>query len=219
MRFFKLFILTIAGFGLAATQIASAADVNVKFSPRIEKNLASLNQVEKKREVHFRQYREEGSSRVNTRNLNYARFAKAEFAAERLIPNVEDFSIRAIAEAMAAHSLVSVENHNPDHKLVVEIEDFFAANYPIAKFSSFSTRMKGRVSLLDAADKVIATKEISTTIIPHWSGNYSYSGPEYAFLEQSMDVRFAPVLAAFLKKGIERLYPDADVPGPIFLMR
>ena len=217
MRLSKLFIVTslLLGFGLA--QPAAATNVEVKFSPRIQENLKSLNIIEKKREAFFRKYREEGANRIPNSIVNVARFSGTEFGTERLIPDVEDFSVAALVEAMATYNVAQVKGHDKSHRLVVEIDKFFASNYSLAKFSSFNTRMSGRVSLVDASGKTVASEKVSTVIVPQFTGNRSYTGSEYAFLGQSMNVRMAPVLASFLRKGIRKLYPDADVPGPIFL--
>lgn len=217
MRLSKLFILTTLLLGFGAAQPAVAADVEVKFSPTIQENLARLNIMEKKREAFFRKYREEGANRIPNSIVNVTRFSGTEFGTERLIPKMEDFSVAALVEAMATYNLAQVEGHNKAHRLVVEIDKFFASNYSLAKFSSFNTRMSGRVSLVDSSGKTIASEKVSTAIVPQFTGNRSYTGSEYAFLGQSMNVRMAPVLATFLRKGIKKLYPAADVPGPIFL--
>ncbi len=217
MRIFKVAALTVALVGFALPQTASATDVEVKFSPRIQENLATLDRVEKKREVFFRKYREEGANRIPNSTLNVTRFSRTEFGTERLIPEVDNFSVAALAEAMATYSLAQVKGHDDANTLVVEIDEFFASNYSVAKFKSFNTRMSGRVSLVDSAGKTIASEKVSTAIVPQFTGTLSYTGSEYAFLDQSRNVRMAPVLASFLRKGIEKLYPDADVPGPIFL--
>lgn len=217
MRLSKLAALIVAMVGFGLPQTASAADVEVKFSPRIQDNLATLDRVEKKREIFFRKYREEGANRIPNSTLNVTRFSGTEFGTERLIPDVDDFSVAALVEAMASYSLAQVKDHDDTNTLVVEIDKFYASNYSVAKFSSFNTRMSGSVSLVDSTGKTIATEEVSTAIVPQFTGTLSYTGSEYAFLNQSMNVRMAPVLANFLRKGIEKLYPDADVPGPIFL--
>ncbi len=217
MRLSKLFILTTLLLGFGAAQPAVAADVEVNFSPLIQKNLARLNIMEKKREAFFRKYREEGANRIPNSIVNVTRFSGTEFGTERLIPQVEDFSVSALVEAMATYSLAQVKTHNKAHRLVVEIDKFYASNYSLAKFKSFNTRMSGRISLVDASGKTVASEKVSTAIVPQFTGTRSYTGSEYAFLGQSKDVRMAPVLATFLRKGIKKLYPGADVPGPIFL--
>ena len=217
MKFLKLAAITAVLAGFGAPQMASAVDVNVKFSPRIQDSLSRLDRIEKTREVFFRKYREEGANRRPNAIQNVSRFSGTEFGAERLIPEVDDFSITALAEAMATYGLAQTKNHDGANKLVVEIDEFYAANYSLAKFRSFNTRMSGTVSLVDPTGKTIATQEVSTVILPQFSGSTSYDGSEYAFLRQSMNVRVAPILATFIEKGIEGLYPDTDVPGPIFL--
>lgn len=217
MKLLKHICMIAALFGGATALGASASEVEVVFAQRIQNNLSRIDQMEKKREAFFRENRVEGANRRPNSRLNVGRFANAEFATERLIPNVEDFSVTALVKAMAAYNLGKVAAHNPDHKLVVEINEFYASNYSLAPFTSFNTRMQGSVSLVDASGTVINRQDVTTALVPQWTGSWSYKGTEHAFLDESMDVRFAPILANFLKKGIEKLYPGADVPGPIFL--
>lgn len=215
MTMMRLLIVALTMVGFA--QGASALNVEIRLSPKIESNLDRIDSMEMKREVFFREHRLEGANRFNVRTLNRSRFVTTEFAAERLFPDVEDFSIRSLITAMAEHDLAQVADHDPAHKLIVQIDQFWAQNYSVNAFNSFNTRMVGTVSLVDAAGATVASKDVDTVIVPQFTGNWNYNGSEYAFLEQSRDVRFAPVLATFLKKGIEGLYPGADVPGPIFI--
>lgn len=213
----KLAVLIIGLAAFAGTGAASAVDVEVKFSPRIENNMSGIDRIETKREVYFREHRMEGANRRQVRNLNTSIFVDTEFANERLIPNVEDFSFANLVEAMAAHNLAQVENRDDSQKLVIEIENFWVSNYSLNKFNSFNSRMVGTVSLVDANGRTVESKKIDTVILPKFTADFNYTGPNYAFLRQSANVRIAPLLASFLEKGVERLYPGSDVPGPIFI--
>ncbi len=214
-----LYLAGAVALGLSAPASASAMDVEVKLSPRIENNLKSIDRIELRRESFFREYRVEGANRRPVGNLNVNRFAETEFANERLIPEIDNFSFANLAEAMAAHSLSTVEAHDPDHKLVVEIDNFWVSNYSLNKFATFNTRMVGTVSLVDASGQTVASEKVDTPIVPQFTQAWNYQGSEYAYLIDSANVRVSPVMATFLEKGIERLYPDADVPGPIFVRR
>lgn len=215
MKLIKLLAVAVAFLGLATP--ASAMDVDVKFSSKIEDHLSSIDRIELRRETFFREYRVEGANRRQVGNLNVNRFAETEFANERLIPDIDDFSFENLVAAMAEYDLKQIEDHNPDHKLVVEIENFWVSNYSLNRFQSFNTRMVGTVSLVDASGAVVASKEVDTVILPQFTQSWNYQGSEFAYLAQSANVRVSPILATFLKKGIEGLYPDADLPGPIFV--
>lgn len=217
MGFAKRLTLILAAIGLLGTP--AMADVIVKFSPRLQDNLSRIDRIEKQREIYFRDHREEGVGLAAARSLNTSRFSKTEFGNERVIPDVENFSVTALVEAMAEHDLSAVSGWSKEHTLVVEIDEFYASDYSLAAFRSFNTRMKGRLSVQDASGAVVASADVATALVPQWSVDWSYTGSEYAYLAQSQHVRFGPMLAYFLKRGIEKLYPDADVPGPIFLRR
>lgn len=198
---------------------AFAADAEVVFTGRVAKDLPRLEKLEQRREKFFREYRQEGARRVDVSKIDAALFAKAEFAHERLIPNEDDFSIQALANAMAVYSFDKVAARNPGEHLKVEIENFNISNYSLSRYSQGPTRMNGTVSILDAAGKVIRSEEISHALVPQWTNNRSYDGPEYAYLRESQDVRMGPMIASFIEKGLETLYPGADAPGPIFIQR
>ena len=214
-----LYMIGAMAMGLAGLQGASAMDVEVKLSDRIESNLKSINRIETRRETFFREYRVEGANRRPVGNLNVNRFAETQFANERLIPDVDDFSFENLAEAMAAYSLSKVKGAKPDHKLVVEIENFWVSNYSLNKFATFNTRMMGTFNLVDASGNVVASEKVDTPIVPQFTQAWNYQGTEYAYLIDSANVRVSPIMATFMEKGIERLYPNADVPGPIFVRR
>lgn len=221
MKIWKTLTFACALVGAATGMPANAdvPDVEIKFSDRIQENLKSIDRIELRREKFFRKYRIEGANRRDVGNLNRSRFNNTEFATERLIPEIDDFSVNALMNAVLENSLEKVTDADPDHTLVVEIENFWVQNYSLNRFSTFNTRMKGKFSLLDASGATVASEEIDTVLVPQFTGQWNYDGPEYAFLDQSRDVRIAPIFSYFAKRGIESLYPDADVPGPIFVKR
>ncbi len=219
MKMLKILMVVAVSLGapLGVSASVSARDVDVQFSSRIEEDMKRIDRIELRREKFFRTYRVEGANRRPVGNLNVNRFRETEFANERLIPDVEDFSFKTLVAAMAEYDLQQVKDRNPDHKLVVEIEDFWVSNYSLNRFNSFTTRMVGTLSLVDASGAVVKTQEVDTVIVPQFTQSWNYTGSEYAYLDQSASVRVSPILATFLKKGIEGLYPGADIPGPIFV--
>lgn len=215
----NLLIFGALALGMVGFTGAAAMDVEVKLSPRIEKNLKSIDRIELRREAFFREYRVEGANRRPVGNLNVNRFSETEFANERLIPDIDDFSFTNLASAMAEHSLEAAGGLQDDQKLLVEIDNFWVSNYSLNKFATFTTRMKGTVSLLDASGDVVASKDVDTALVPQFTQSWNYQGSEYAYLIDSANVRVSPIMANFIKKGIEGVYPEADVPGPIFVRR
>ncbi|WP_262694607.1 hypothetical protein [Kordiimonas aquimaris] len=199
--------------------VPASADVEVVFSEQIEGDMDRLNQLEVRREEFFRKYRQEGSRRFRPGRADQVYFKNVKFAHEKLIPEVDDYSVQALANAMVAYNLSKIESHNPAHTLRVEIDDFNVSNYSLARYSQGPTRMKGTMSIIDANGRVVRSERVVTALLPKFSSVIRYDGEEYAYLRDMMNVRVGPMLASFLEKGMEDLYPDADVPGPIFLRR
>lgn len=209
-----------AAFSLAAAQAdASGGSVEVVFGDRIQANMNALDRIETQREQFFREHRFELNNGQRGGNAPQAFFTKTVFGNERVVPEIENFSLERFTAAMADYNFNMVENREPGHRLKVEIDNFYLARHSLAKFSSFNTRMEGRMSIVDAGGNEVRSVEVNTQILPTFTSKRAYDGPQHAYLTEAMDVRFGPILASFLEKGIEQLYPDADVPGPIFIRR
>lgn len=198
---------------------AEQSSVEVVFGDRITENIDALNRIEVQREKFFRQHRFELNNGARGGNAPKAFFTKTEFGNERVMPDIDDFSFANFTEAMAAYAFDQVEDKVPGHTLKVEIDNFFLSRHSLAKFSSFNSRMKGRMSILDANGNEVRSVKVNTQILPTFTSKRAYDGPQLAYLAESRDVRYGPMLASFIEKGIEKLYPDADVPGPIFIRR
>jgi hypothetical protein len=196
---------------------AFAAEAEVVFTGRIAKDLSRIDNLELVREKFFRKNRREGVGKFERSRIRAGLFVKAEFANERLIPNIDDFSIQALANAMATYSFDKEPQRTPGENLKVEIENFSIISYSLARYSQGPTRMKGKVSVLDDAGNVIRTVDVFHAMVPRWTNNRSYDGAEYAYARDSGNVRIAPMIASFIEQGLEELYPGSDVPGPIFI--
>lgn len=197
----------------------AAADVEVIFSERIMGDMAALNQLELRREEFFREYRQEGARRFRPQRVDQVFLTGVDFAHEKLIPELEEYSVQALADAMAQYNLAQIKEHNPNHTLRIEIEDFNISNYSLARYAQGPTRMKGTMSIIDEAGNVVRSEKVRTAMLPKFTSVRRYDGKEYAYMRETMDVRMGPMLASFMEKGMEDLYPEADVPGPIFIRR
>lgn len=226
MTIFKTGLIAIGAFAATATLSlapaqadASGGSVDVIFGDRIQANMNALDRIETQREQFFREHRFELNNGQRGGNAPQAFFTKTEFGNERVVPDIDNFSFASFTEAMADYNFNMVEEREAGHRLKVEIDNFFLARHSLAKFSSFNTRMKGRMSILDADGNEVRSVKVNTQILPTFTSKRAYDGPQHAYLTEAMDVRYGPILATFLEKGIEKLYPDADVPGPIFIRR
>lgn len=124
----------------AGTGVASAIDVEVKFSPRIEKSLVAIDATEQRRASHFRSLNGNGTG-------------------------IEDITFENLVLAAAEGGLSQLGHGYDDHKLLIEIDSFSIPSYSLAKFRGMRTRMKGRFSLIDANGVVVASEEVKTLIL------------------------------------------------------
>jgi len=201
---------------LSVASKASSITVDVQFSDRIAGDMVIINRIEQKREKYFRKHRGERRSRGFPK-LARARYANAEFAGERLVPDLADFTFETIVRRTVQHSLAEMAPDDMPARISVDLESMRISNYSLARYKSHASIMVGIVSSFDEAGKKTGAVKLTWEMIPRYSPSRAYSGREYAFLLESAHVRIAPLTMGFLEKALEHLYPGKDAPGPVFL--
>ncbi|PCI62442.1 MAG: hypothetical protein COB37_06945 [Kordiimonadales bacterium] len=204
---------------LAASSVpASAADVvvDVSFSEDIAKGMQSINSLEKRREKFFRRnYGEARNSGFS--KIGRSRYKYAEFAGERLIPNLDDFTLENIIRRTVQHDIAVMDLPNKPARISVTLTRMKVSNYSLARFKSFSSVMTGTVTSFDASGAQVGSTNLTWEFLPRYTQDVRYKGSEYVYLEESIGVRIAPLTTGFIERALERLYPESDAPGTIIL--
>ena len=209
----------IAVVGFVVSPVAASAaqiDVSVSFDEKLQRHIDRLNVLEKRREVYFRKHRGERRHGPPPR-LARSRYGNIEYGVERLIPDVNDFSIENVIRRAVQRNLGLMELKNTPVRVTVHIEDVTIQNSPLARLSSFNTYMKGKMELFDSKGMSMGAVDITRNLFHNRSVDRYYDGPEYAFLAESAIVRIAPIALEFVERALERLYKNEDVPGVIFI--
>ncbi|WP_417451643.1 hypothetical protein [Kordiimonas sp.] len=209
-------LLAASGLMMAAT--AAQADVTVKFDGYVADRMDRITGIDKNREEVFRQFRTEGSrTQVKPRDaLNVSYFAGTEWGNERVIPNIDDYSVPGLIKGMLERGLREADA-NFAGTIEVTIDKLRIKNFSLAVISASTTQMSGTVKVLDAAGNVTAEHDIWAAIVPEYSASNNYTGPGYAYTGPAVDTRVGPVAAEFTEKVLETLYPDYDAPGLVVL--
>ena len=205
---------------LIGTVPAGAADVvvDVSFSDEINDNMQAINSVEKRREKFFRrnygEVRNSGFSKIGRSRYKYA-----EFAGERLIPNLDEFTFENIIRRTVQRDIAVMDIVNKPARITVKLTRVRVSNYSLARLSSFSSVMAGTVKSFDASGVETGSAELTWEFLPRYTHDVRYKGSEYVYLDESIGVRVAPLTTGFIESALEQLYPDSDAPGTIILTR
>lgn len=209
------------GLALSAT---SSANINndtleVNFSKHLDKYMDRISAVDKRREISFRRYRADGAL-VGQRTrevLNRSRFFETEWANERLIPNIDDYSVPLLITEMMKRGIEGANPEGFDGRVVVEIDRLHVAQFPLAVITSHNTRIRGNVELYDSNGSLVTKHRIETGLVPKFTASRNYKGDDYAYLSTAGTTRVGPIVAEFASEALEKVFPDYDAPDLVFL--
>lgn len=207
----------------ASAQVLPPMDgfsVEVTFSKSLERRMASINALEQRLEERFRQSRHYARSPRDAGSQRYAesRTSGTQWAGERLVGDVSDFTLDNLVKAMVAYN---VDRAAPDFsgRIEIEIDALKLTNPSIAYLESFQSYAEGRVKVTDADGNVLFDKEVRTNLVINSTVDASYDGPELAFAETDPSRRVGPTLAYFVERALERVWPaqKSDIVGPVII--
>jgi len=204
---------------LASVQAeASGVDltVEVEFKGRILNDLDRINQIEIRREKNFRKYRSE-QWRSRAPKLARARYAEAEFAVERLVPKLEEYSFETLIRRTILRDVDVMGLDEKPALIKVTLEQMRISDFSIARYRSTNSVMTGVVEAFNADGVRTGGVKLTWQMLPTYTHNNKYAGKEYVFLRESAHVRVAPLTIGFLEKALEQIYPGKDAPGPVFI--
>ncbi|MDT8410655.1 MAG: hypothetical protein RQ741_13740 [Wenzhouxiangellaceae bacterium] len=194
--------------------------VEVTFSDDLQQRIASINSLEQRLEERFRENRHYAKS---PRGAGSQRFAEnrtegTEWAGERLIGDVSDFSLDNLIKALVAYN---VNRAAPDFagRIEIHIDELKLTNPAIAFLESFQSYAEGRVKATDADGSVLFDKKVRTNLVIDSSVDPSYDGPELAFAETDPSQRVGPTLAYFVERALARIWPEHEgkFVGPVII--
>lgn len=194
--------------------------VEVGFSDNLQSRMASINSLEQRLEARFRESRHYAKSPrgAGTQRFAESRTQGTEWAGERLIGDVSDFTLDNLVKALVAYN---VNRAAPDFagRIEIEIDELKLTNPSIAFLESFQSYAEGRVKVTDADGNVLFDENVRTNLVIDSTVDTSYDGPELAFAETDPSQRVGPALAYFIERALERAWPDdkSEIVGPVII--
>jgi hypothetical protein len=194
--------------------------LEVNFSERLDKRMDRISAIDKKREEVFRRYRRDGArqSQLPRNLLNNSEFSEVEWANERLIPNLEHYSIPSLITEMMKRGIEGAHPDGFDGRVVLDVDKMYVSSFPLAAINSFNTRMEGKIKIFDSEGKLVTEKKVRTTLVPKFTSSRQYDGPDYAYLSTAGTSRIGPIAAEFTAEALEKAFPDYDAPDLVFLL-
>lgn len=223
MRSTALVLCVLALVPAAAAQIVPTVEgyeIDVTFSDNLQKRMASINALEQRLEERFRDNRHYARS---PRGAGSQRFAESrtegtEWAGERLIGEVSDFTLDNLVKALVAYD---VNRAVPDFggRIEIHVDELKLTNPAIAFLESFQSYADGRVKVTDADGNVLFDEKARTNLVIDSTVDTSYDGPELAFAETDPSQRVGPTLAYFVERALERAWPErkSEIVGPVII--
>lgn len=199
--------------GLAACALSpfAVADTTVVYEDYVAERYDSLNSLETEFEERFRANRHTDLNAArSTFRFNATRFAGTEWAGERLIPDLADYSVTTLIERLVDYNLERVPEAARKGDIRITIRKLFTSNNNIAIFDSHSTYAKGMIEVLDASGNVVESHKVSTNFVERPRITRSYDGPDLIYFTTDAEERVGPILTQFVRKAMEKVYPDTE---------
>jgi len=207
----KLLSTAVLGLSLVALSNPSSAQTQVVFEGYVGERIDALNALEQRYEERFRKFRhtDRGATRSSFR-LNKARFFKTEWAGERLIENVDDFTAEKLIQALVDYNLKRVDNPVDTSKLRFVVEELKTSNNNVAIFDGFQSYMTGRLEVFDAQGNISQSHDLSVNFVENPSVQRNYQGPDLFYFTTDPSLRVGPLFTQFVRKGLNKIYPDTE---------
>ena len=196
-----------------------AADVEVNFSSRIDRNMAAINRIEQTREAYFREFYDAyQSNRVaSVKKFNISRLENVKWAGQSLIPNIADFTMENLTVSLVSESLERAGMADLEGTIRLDIQRLKVSRYSVSALRGNDTFVIGTIAHLDNAGNVLKSVKISTNLVVDRSVDPRYQGPDFAFFTQDSATRVGPALARFIEKGLESLFEGKKFTGVVMI--
>ncbi|MGD8327252.1 MAG: hypothetical protein PVF65_10065 [Sphingomonadales bacterium] len=197
------------GLGFVALSSPSYAQTQIIFEGYVGERISALDAQEQRYEKRFRAYRHTDRNPArSTFRLNKARFFETEWAGERLIENIEDFTAEHLLQALVDYNLARVDDPIAPSKLRFVVDQLKTENNAVAIFDGSHSYMTGRMEVLGEGGAVVQSYDISANFVRQPSVERNYKGPDLFYFTTDPELRVGPLFTQFVAKGLNKLYPD-----------
>jgi hypothetical protein len=200
---------------LAVSLSASVcAEVTIVLAPNVAEIAPRIDQAESRMEKQFRRF---GNSAGDLRDLGGMSRRTSVAWAGNLIADPAGYGLVTLAKALTADAVTRA--NKPDVRIRLTINRIRVQNHAVARLGGGSTFVGGVAELLDAQGVVTKSEKISAFATVHYGTGRSTPDGDYQFDERDENNRIGPVVARFVEKSLEELYPGENYPAPQLVTR
>lgn len=201
----------------AEAQSETGIEVQVSLSPALQKKIARIDRIEQTREVRFRKNRHyDRNAARSARRFASSRYRDVAWANELLIPDAAAYGVENMLAALVRESLSRVDTGAENVIVRIRLDKLRVKSHPVTNLRGNINYAEGEISLVDrASGEVIRSLDLRANLVTDQTVDLGYQGPDFAFEDSDPGHRVGPVLAYFVKKGLEGLYPGTEFPRPI----
>ena len=209
--------------GAAGAQILPSMEgyrVEVEFSEGLERRMTAINNTEQRYEKRFRENRHDAKSPRGAGTQRFARnrTAGTEWAGERLIGKISDFTLENLLKALVAYNVNRAVPDFAGH-IEIRIDRLKLSNPSIAFLDSFQSYAKGRVKVTASDGTVLFDEKVNANMVVDPTVDTEYNGSEMAFVETDPSKRVGPTLAYFVERALKKAWPEraGQFVGPVIV--
>lgn len=217
----KALTAAVLGFGLICTTAMSAhaLQVNVDFSPELERYIPRIDAIEKQREEQFRQTLTSTQRPLNSVfRFNRQQLEGTDWAGQRLIDSVDQYTVENLIQELIEDNLARLDVALDD-RIEVRIDQLRVANYSVSRIGASNTYVKGEIRWLAGDGALRGEKQLTANFVKIPVLDKPYTGERYAFGEPDETNRVGPVLSHFVERALGYLFPEQKdrIYGPVLV--
>jgi hypothetical protein len=215
-----LALMMTAGLASAQPETEAAIEVQVSLSATLQKQISRIDRNERIREARFRKHRHyDSSAATSPRRFARARYRDVAWANELLISDAADYGVENLLAALVRESLSRADTDPGGAIIRIRLDKLQVKNHSVAVTGGSTNFAAGEILLVDpASGEVLRSLDLRAVLVTYPTVDLGYQGPDFAFEDSDPDRRVGPVLAYFVKKGLEGLYPGTEFPRPVAVM-
>lgn len=199
---------------LVFSATAHAANVDVAFSSKLNRNMDALNSLEQKYEQFFRAFRDsyQADQVDSAAKHNTSVLYDVAWAGETLIPDIANFTVENLTKALVTESLARAGLDDLEGTIKVRIDRIKVANHSLNFLRSMDSYVIGSIEHIGTNGDVLKSAKFSANLVFDVSVDIHYAGPGFAFYSGDETLRVGPTLTRFVEKGLENLFEGRNFP-------
>lgn len=214
----------LTGEGQHAESVKGQAELyslEIVFSKKLRKRMATIDRVEQIREERFRRSLVDESNPYVT-ILGSPESASpddgVDWAGAQLVPNLRDYGVENLVRSMVGEAMNRAAS---DFKgsIRLKLDRIKVDNHSVPFLRASNSYVIGKIEVRDNEGRKIIEDKMTVNLLIEEVEGLDYQGSDFAFAEADGSDRVGPVLAAFVQTALGAAWPEkkAQFPGVVMV--